>query len=128
MQIKDEWLLKDEEIDSLRLQVTDDMDKTADYNWWDICAAFEKMHGVDASITAEQYLIEIINNTGAKVAKAQLSKAAPLIAQEAINIIKDIEYLPLDEYCKKYQTSREDYFKFEMWELVQHSLVSGEGK
>ena len=63
--------LTEDEIDNLRLQTIKDM--VADHTWWDMCAAFEKMYGVDAVILAEQILIDITNKTGIEASRATLS-------------------------------------------------------
>jgi len=77
--------LSEDAIDTMRLQTIADIGKVADRTWWDVCAAYEKMHGMDASMTAEQLLIDITNKTGLKVARAAEDRLIPIIeAQKAI--------------------------------------------
>ena len=50
-------LLTPEEIDNIRFKITNAKEDAVDKVWWDVCSAYEKMHGIDDSIRIEQVLI-----------------------------------------------------------------------
>ena len=66
--------LTEDGIDNLRMLTMNGMGKVADKTWWDICAAYEKMYGEDAALTAEQFLIDLTNKTGLKVSQFTIDK------------------------------------------------------
>ena len=70
MEAKD-TVISNDDIDGTRFRVLDELEKKAKVNWWDICKAVEGISGKQASMDAEQFLIDITNTTGVEVAKAQ---------------------------------------------------------
>lgn len=70
-QVEEGLLLSDDEIDGTRFRVLDELEKKAKINWWDICKAVEETLGKQASLDAEQFLIDITNKTGQEVVRDQ---------------------------------------------------------
>jgi hypothetical protein len=73
----EKYRLTEDDIDSIRMKTVTDIG--ASHTWWDICAAYEKMHGMDSVIATEQLLIDITNRTTLKALDAQLAKLQPAI-------------------------------------------------
>jgi hypothetical protein len=62
--------LTDEQIDNTRFLVMERLEKERGIKWGDICGAIGEAGGLDYSIAAEEFLIEITMQTVAETAQA----------------------------------------------------------
>jgi len=106
MEAKD-TVMSNDDIDGTRFRVLDELEKKAKVNWWDICKAVEGVSGRQASMDAEQFLIDIINTTGVEVAKAQAEISFKAGIKEVVGYIGD--------YTKPFPNQREWKAKLKEW-------------
>ena len=90
MKVED-TVMSDDDIDGTRFHILDELEKKAKVNWWDICKAVEETRGKQASLDAEQFLIDITNKTGQEIAKAQ-AEITWEKATESLDLTSETQY------------------------------------
>ena len=89
----DEYLLTEEEIDTIRQTTETECGEDVSRTWWDWCAAYEKMHGEEATQGAEQLMIDYIIKVSHNACRAQLAKL------KAPDYVEGIIAGIIGEYC-----------------------------
>ena len=108
----EDTVISDDDIDGTRFHLLDELEKKAKVNWWDICKAVKETMGQQASLAAEQFLIDITNKTGQEVAKAQAEISFKAGIKEVVEWITNREKYytnPHLKYDNEWQSKLKDW-------------------